>query len=344
MTPLTPGRLACSTAWLLALLVLALGAGVLLGPALSPAEAWDALRLASPDAAALDILWRVRLPRVGLAALVGASLAVAGALFQALLRNPLADPFILGVSGGAALGGVALLVLGPLLGLGAGAVPPASFAGAGLALLALLAIAGPQGRLSPAALLLTGVVLNAFASAAIVFCASFSGLVEGGRIFLWLIGSITEVRADVAIWVAAFLALGLACALPLARALNLLALGEESAAALGIETRRIKLLLLVSTSLMVGASVAVAGLVGFVGLIVPHLLRLLLGPDHRQLLPAAALGGAAFLVICDTAVRTLPAGRELPVGALTALAGGPFFLWLLRRSARRNWSGSALPW
>jgi iron complex transport system permease protein len=283
-----------------------------------------------------DIVWRVRLPRALLAALVGACLAVAGVLFQALLRNPLADPFVLGVSGGAAVGGIAAMSLGAALGWGYAAVPPAAFAGAILTTLVLYGVAGGGGgRVSGTQLLLTGVVFNAFASAAIVFVASLSGLTEGASIFLWLIGSLSASRVDVAGWVLLFLLAGLAAALPSARNLNLLSLGEESAQQLGVDVGRQQRVLLVATSLMVGAAVAVAGLVGFVGLIIPHLLRLALGPDHRLLLPAAALGGAAFLVLCDTAARTLLGGRELPVGAITALVGGPLFLFLLRRHQRR---------
>jgi iron complex transport system permease protein len=309
--------------------------GLVVGPsALSPAEVWSALA-GEAEGATADIVLRVRLPRVVLAALVGASLAVAGTLFQALLRNPLADPYILGVSGGAALGGIIVLALGGALGLGYAAVPPAAFAGAILTILLLFAVSGGGGRLSPTTLLLTGVVFNAFASAAIVFLASLSGLVEGAGIFLWLIGNLSDARFEVAGWVAAFLALGLACALPLARGLNLLALGEEPAAQLGIDVEWVKRILLGATSLMVGAAVSVSGLIGFVGLIIPHLLRLLFGPDHRLLVPASALGGATFLVLCDTVARTLLVGRELPVGAITAIAGGPLFLILLRRHHAR---------
>jgi iron complex transport system permease protein len=189
---------------------------------------------------------------------------------------------------------------------------------------------------SATTLLLTGVVFNAFASAAIVFMASLAGLSEGGSIYLWLIGSLSASRVDVAGWVALFLVAGLASALPMARSLNLLTLGEEGAAQLGVEVERVKRVLLFATSLMVGAAVSVAGLIGFVGLIIPHLLRLVLGPDHRLLVPAAALGGGAFLVLCDTIARSLLDGRELPVGAITAIAGGPLFLWLLRRHHRRT--------
>jgi iron complex transport system permease protein len=307
-------------------------AGLGAGPSPLPAREVAAVLMGAADSStAADIVLRVRLPRVVLGMLVGASLAVAGALFQALLRNPLADPFVLGVSGGAALGGIAALSLGAALGLGHAAVPPAAFAGAIATTALLYAIAGVRGRVSTTHLLLTGVVFNAFASAAIVFLASLAGRSEGAGIFLWLIGSLSAARAELAVWVAGFLAAGLCCALPMARGLNALTLGEESAQQLGVDVERHKRLLLVATSLMVGAAVSVAGLIGFVGLIIPHLLRLVVGPDHRVLLPAAALCGAAFLVLCDTAARVLLDGRELPVGAITALAGGPLFLWLLHR-------------
>ena len=317
---------------LLAAGLLAVGAGP---SALSPGEVWAVLAGEQSSGPAADIVLRVRLPRVLLAMGVGASLAVAGALFQALLRNPLADPFVLGVSGGAALGGTLVLSLGAGLGLGYAAVAPAAFAGAVLATLLLYAVAGTRGRLSATNLLLTGVVFNAFASAAIIFLASLAGLTETTTIFLWLIGSLEGARPEVAGWVGLFLMLGLAAALPMARGLNLLALGDEAAQQLGIDVERQKKLVLFATSLMVGAAVSAAGLIGFVGLIIPHLLRLLLGPDHRLLIPAAALGGAAFLVLCDTLARSLLGGGDLPVGAITALAGGPLFLWLLRRHHMR---------
>ena len=317
---------------LLAAGFLAVGAGP---SALSPGEVWAVLAGEQTSGPAADIVLRVRLPRVLLAIGVGASLAVAGALFQALLRNPLADPFVLGVSGGAALGGTLVLSLGAGLGLGYAAVAPAAFAGAVLATLLLYGVAGTRGRLSATNLLLTGVVFNAFASAAIVFLASLAGLTETTTIFLWLIGSLEGARPEVAVSVALFLMLGLLAALPMARGLNLLALGDEAAQQLGVDVERQKKLVLFATSLMVGAAVSAAGLIGFVGLIIPHLLRLLLGPDHRLLIPAAALGGAAFLVLCDTLARSLLGGGDLPVGAITALAGGPLFLWLLRRHHMR---------
>jgi iron complex transport system permease protein len=325
------------SAALASLLLAALLLGLAAGPSpIGPAEALAALFGAEPPGPTSDIVWRVRLPRVALGALVGAALACSGVLFQALLRNPLADPFVLGVSGGAALGGILVLALGQRLGLGYGAVPPAAFAGAVGATALLYAVAGSRARFSPTQLLLTGVVFNAFASAGIVFLASLAGLAEGTSIFLWLIGSLASVRSEVLAWVAAFLAGGVACAVALARSLNLLALGVESAEQLGIEVERDQRIVLLATSLMVGAAVSAAGLIGFVGLIIPHLLRLLVGPDHRLLVPAAVLGGGAFLVLCDTLARSILGGRELPVGAITALAGGPLFLWLLSRQTQRS--------
>jgi iron complex transport system permease protein len=293
----------------------------------------------SPDPV-VDIVRGIRLPRVVLAALVGASLACAGVIFQALLRNPLADPFILGVSGGAALGAIAMLSLGGALGLGYAAVPPAAFAGCLLTLLLLYFVAGRGSRISPTALLLTGVVFNAFASAAIIFLASAADMLDGSRIFIWLIGNLSAARLDAAPWLAGFLFIGLSCALLSARGLNVLALGEETAEQLGVSTDGQRRVLLVASSLMVGAAVSISGLIGFVGLIIPHALRLVLGPDHRLLVPASALGGAAFLVLCDTLARTLLGGRELPVGAITALLGGPVFLFLLRRG-EQSWIAPA---
>ncbi|MEB2345297.1 MAG: iron ABC transporter permease [Deltaproteobacteria bacterium] len=322
---------------LAALLAAALAAGLVVGPsALGPGEALRALLDPGAAGPAGDIVRRIRLPRVAAAALVGASLSLAGVCFQALLRNPLADPFVLGISGGAALAGVAVLSLGAAIGAGAGLVPIAAFAGALGATALLFGVAGWRGRLSATTLLLTGVVFNAFASAAIVFLASLGGLSEGTSIFLWLIGTLAAAPPQLLAALAGLLAAGLACALPLARALDLLALGEDGAAQLGVAVERTKRLVLLATALVVGGAVSVSGLIGFVGLVVPHALRLLFGPDHRLLVPASVLGGGAFLVACDTLARTLLPGRELPVGAITALLGGPLFLVLLRRQGGRG--------
>jgi iron complex transport system permease protein len=336
---LTPMRTLSSLAVIGSISIGALMLGLIAGPSgLGMGEILSVL--ADPYAAgpSADIVLRVRLPRVLLGALVGACLAVSGVLFQAMLRNPLADPYVLGVSGGAALGGIIVLSLGSAVGLGYEAVPPAAFAGCLITTAVLYAIAGVNARVSTTSLLLTGVVFNAFASAAIVFLASMAGLTEGASIFLWLIGSLSSIRVEVTGWVAAFLVLGLGSTFPLARSLNLSALGGESAEQLGVDIDRQRRIVLIASSLMVGAAVSVAGMIGFVGLIIPHLLRLILGPDHRLLIPASALGGATFLVICDAIARTILNGRELPVGAITALAGGPLFLWLLRRYHQRVFS------
>jgi len=295
-------------------------------------EVVDLLLRGTGEPASRDIVLGVRLPRVVLGLLVGAALATAGAIFQALLRNPLADPYVLGVSGGAALAGIAVLALGGLLGVSTRMVPIAAFGGGLFATALLYWVSGGPGRSGPTGLLLTGVVFNAFASAGIVFLASIAGFFDGSRIFLWLIGHLSAVEIDAAGIVAASVVVGLVVACVLSRSLNLIALGDETAAQLGVPVDLHRRLLLLSTSLMVGAAVSVSGLIGFVGLIVPHALRLVIGSDHRLLIPAAALTGAGFLVLSDTLARTVLDGRELPVGAVTALVGGPLFIFLLRRA------------
>ncbi|MEM9177626.1 MAG: iron ABC transporter permease [Myxococcota bacterium] len=314
---------------------------VALGTGPSSVGAADVARIvfgdaAEVDAATRDIVLRVRAPRVVLGLLVGAALATAGAVFQALLRNPLADPYVLGVSGGAALAGISVLALGARFVLPTSSVPMAAFGGGLLATALLYWVSGGRGRSSPTGLLLTGVVFNAFASAGIVFLASVAGFFEGSRIFLWLIGHLSAVEIDAVGVVAASVALGLITAFLLSRSLNLLALGDASALHLGVPVETHRRWLLLATSLMVGAAVAVSGLIGFVGLIVPHGLRLVIGSDHRLLLPATALTGAGFLVLSDTLARTALDGRELPVGAVTAIVGGPLFIYLLRRAQARG--------
>jgi iron complex transport system permease protein len=292
-----------------------------------------ALALGSARAPTLEIVLEIRLPRVLLAALVGAGLAAAGAMLQALLQNPLADPYVLGISGGATLFGVAALALG--VGLGPGAVPGAAFLGALAATGVLYWIARPAGRVPPHALLLTGVVLNAFAGSLIVFVTLALDPSRMASVLLWLVGSVRHVDPWMLGGVAVLLAIGLALGMRDAYALNLMSLGDEMASHLGVEIRRVRPRVLLATALMIGSSVAASGLIGFVGLVVPHLLRLVLGSDHRILVPASALAGASLLVLADTAARTLLAPVELPVGALTALLGGPFFLFLLRRELGR---------
>ncbi len=301
-------------------LVGALAASLLVGSAANPTR---------------EIVLEIRLPRALLAALVGAGLATAGALLQALLQNPLADPYVLGISGGAALGGVAALALGGGLWFGSAAVPIVAFVGALGASLLLYAVAAAGGRAPAHSLLLTGVVFNAFASSLIVFATSAADLARVAGVFLWLIGSIRLVEPALLAAVAVLFALGLAIALRFAYALNLIAQGDETASHLGVDVPSVRRWLLAGTALMIGASVSVSGLIGFVGLIVPHVLRLWIGSDHRTLVPASALAGALFLVVADTLARIVLAPTELPVGALTALVGGPVFLVLLRRELAR---------
>ncbi len=305
-------------------LALLLGIAVAWGLAVGSAE--------RPDAA---IVLEIRLPRVLLAGLVGAGLATAGALLQALMQNPLADPFILGISGGAALGGVFGVALGPALGLGQVPVALLAFGGALAATGLLYAVAGGAVRAPAHSLLLTGVVFNAFASSVIVFITSAIDLGRVAGVFLWLIGSIRLVETELLIGVVVLVGLGVGVGLRDAYAMNLLSQGDEVAATLGVDVARVRNRVLLATALMIGAAVAVSGIVGFVGLIVPHLLRLAIGADHRRLVPASALFGAAFVIAADNLARTVLAPTELPVGAFTALFGGPLFLTLLRRELRR---------
>ena len=292
------------------------------------------LAFGSAESPTREIVLEIRLPRVVLGMLVGAGLATAGALLQALLQNPLADPFLLGISGGAALGGVAAVALGggALLGL---SVPALAFAGALGATALLYAIAAAGGRAPAHSLLLTGVVFNAFASSVIVFLTTAVELNRVAGVFLWLIGSIRLVDDAMIACVAMLIAVGVGVGLYYAYSLNLLTQGDEAAAHLGVDVPRVRRHVLLATALMIGAAVAVSGIVGFVGLIVPHLLRLVIGADHRVLVPASALFGAALVTSADTLARTVLAPTELPVGAFTALIGGPLFLWLLRREVSR---------
>lgn len=280
------------------------------------------------------ILFEVRLPRVLLAAVLGGALTVAGIVFQALLRNPLADPYVLGVSGGASVGAVVALVAG--LGgasarLGGLGVPVLAFAGALGALLLIERVATVDGRLNVYTILLTGAVFNAFSAALIFFVQSVASFEELHAIVFQLMGQIPAFGyPEIGALTAAVAAAGVAL-FALARDYNALSLGEEAAAQLGVDVERVKRRTLVLGSLLTALAVSVAGLIGFVGLVVPHLLRLILGPDHRLLLPVGLLGGAAFLVAADLLSRTITAPNEIPVGVVTALVGGPFFLYLLRR-------------
>jgi iron complex transport system permease protein len=327
--------------WLVGLLGLLLGA-LFLGAAMG-AGSVSLVQLLPGGAPVSDvdrtILFDVRLPRVLLAALLGGALTVAGVAFQALLRNPLADPYVLGVSGGASIGGVLALVLGFggtgvwLAGLG---VPAMAFGGALGALFLIERIATVRGRMNVYTVLLTGAIFNAFSAALIYFIQSVASLEQLHAIVFYLMGRIPSL-GSVKLALVALAVLASAAALLFAgRDLNALSLGEEGARQLGVDAERLKRRCFIAGSLLTAIAVSVAGLIGFVGLVVPHLLRLLLGPDHRLLLPAGFLGGAAFLVLADLISRVMIAPNELPVGVVTALVGGPFFLYLLRRRGDRH--------
>lgn len=281
------------------------------------------------------ILLEVRLPRVLLAAVLGGALTVAGVVFQALLRNPLADPYVLGVSGGASIGGVLALLLG--LGsaggwLGGLGVPALAFTGALGALLLIESIATVGGRMTVYTVLLTGAIFNAFSAALIYFIQSLASLQELHAIVFYLMGQIPSLHLAPLGLLTLAVTLTVTALCAMGRTFNVLTLGEEGARQLGVDVERAKRLTLVLGSLLTGLAVSIAGMIGFVGLVVPHVLRLTLGPDHRLLLPAAFLAGAAFLVLADLIARLLIVPNELPVGVVTALVGGPFFLYLLRRS------------
>jgi len=332
---LTVRRLALTCAALLVLLAASVAAATLIGPVRASLVA----ALAPGGAATADhaILFRARLPRVLLGAVVGASLAGAGAALQALLGNALADPHLLGVSAGAAVAGVVVLVAGadPVSPL----VPLAAFLGAlgTVAVVFLAARAG--GRTSPHAILLVGVVCNALAASAIMLVNAIASYTQAQGVLFWIMGSLSSQSYALVALVALYALAGAAWLSRHAHALNLLAAGEEGARTLGVDVERTRRAVFLGASLLVGAAVSVSGMINFVGLIVPPLLRLLLGPDLRLLLPASFLGGAVFLVWADTLARTVLGASELPVGVVTAFLGGPFFLWLLRRSLRRASGG-----
>jgi iron complex transport system permease protein len=298
----------------------------LVGPHLGITADWSA--------ATATIILAIRLPRVLLAGLVGAALALAGATYQGLFRNPLADPYLIGVASGAALGATASLVLGLPAGLySAGLTQWCAFAGALLAVGAVYGLARVGGATPLTTLLLAGVAIGALASAATSFLMFWRGD-QLLAIYGWLLGGFTLASWSRVWLLAGYVALGAALLLPAGRLLNALQLGEEGAQALGIDVERLKVGLIVAATLVTAAAVSVSGLIGFVGLIVPHAIRLLWGGDYRTLLPLSALGGALFLIVADGLARTVVAPGELPVGILTALCGAPFFLYLLRRSKR----------
>ena len=280
------------------------------------------------------ILFQIRFPRVALVAIIGASLGSAGATYQGLFRNPLADPYLVGVAAGAGLGATLALVLElPATFLGLNSVPLGAFLG-GVVTVTLVILFAQVGRSTPVTtMLLAGVAIGAFATAftTLLMLRSPEGM---RRAFNWLLGGYSGGGWRPFWIVLPYLVVGLVVLQMHARALNVLQLDEEQAQQLGINVDRLKLILVGAATLMTAAAVAFGGLIGFVGLVVPHVVRMLGGPDYRRLLPVSAIGGAAFLILADLTARTILAPRELPVGVITALTGAPFFVYLLRRLKR----------
>jgi len=335
---------------LIALLVVAIGASLAIGAVtIAPGQVLAILG----DQVGLPLPWAyetrqelvltgIRLPRVLLAIGVGGGLAVSGAVMQGLFRNPLADPSLIGVSSGAALAAVVAIVLGStVLGawtdtLGAFLLPAAAFAGGVIATLVVYRLATREGRTSVATMLLAGIAINALAGAGtglMIFIADDDQLRD---LTFWTLGSLGGATWERLAVVGPCLLGGMLVAPLLARPLNALLLGEGEALHLGINTERVKKLVIVLAALVVGAAVAVSGIIGFIGLVVPHLLRLAVGPDHRVLVPGSALLGGALLLGADLLARMIVAPAELPIGIVTALLGAPFFLWLLLRDRKRG--------
>ncbi len=280
------------------------------------------------------IVWELRLPRAILGVLVGGGLALAGAVFQALLRNPLAEPYILGISGGAAAGAVLVLALG-LASAMSWFLPAAAFAGALLAIALVFGVAiSADRRLDVRVLLLSGVVVGAFFSACIALILALAQAEVVRSAVLWMMGSLAGATWRTVGVVAAYTIPSCLLLLTLARALNLMSIGEETASYLGTEVERVKRVAYGVASLVAAAGVAFAGVIGFVGLVIPHGVRLVMGSDHRTLLPLSFLAGGAFLTLADLLARVVLAPTEIPIGVITAFVGVPFFLLLLRRSLR----------
>jgi iron complex transport system permease protein len=330
--PLTKGRMAAT------LIILTIATVVVAVVAIAFGSVHISLARAVVDAASPDraILIGVRLPRILMGAIVGAVLAGVGVALQALVRNPLAEGGILGISGGGAFGAIVAMVLFSRHAATDTIVPVAAFVAALVSTWAVYRLAQLEGRLEPFTLLLVGVIFNAFWGAAIMLVNSIVNFYFTHSILFWLMGSLeAPTYREVMVVTLCGLA-GFAVLIARARDMNLMSLGDDEAAELGVEVDAVRRMIFVATSVMIGAAVAVSGIISFVGLIVPHILRTVIGPDHRLLLPASILGGAAFTVTADLIARTVIAPSELPVGAITALCGGPFFIYVLRRTGRKS--------
>ena len=321
--------------WVVAVSLVILAVSIFAGLSAGAAGGgWRAVfKIFAGDEAGLlgDIIWRLRLPRVMLAALVGATLSLGGLVFQALLRNPLAEPYILGVSGGSAIGAIVGILMGLARFPGVWAT---AFAGSMITLALLFFMASGRSLSRSHSLLLSGVMVNAFCSAVIMFLLSMAQDNRLHNILFWLMGDLSSATNDKVLGLAATVLPCFVIIFIRSQSMNLLTLGSDMAHSMGVNIKRTTALLLIVTSLMVSATVSYCGLVGFVGLVIPHLLRILLGPDHRLLTSACVLGGASFMVVCDILARSLSAQGEIPVGVITALVGAPLFIFLLRKSQR----------
>ena len=277
------------------------------------------------------VVFGLRLPRIALGILVGAALATSGAGFQALLRNPLADPYVLGIASGAALGAMLSLMFAPQV---PGAIQAAAFAGAAVTTAAVYFLGRRGGKLDSATLLLAGIISASFLSAAIMFLGTtLSGRDQRGMAF-WIMGDLASPPSLDLHWLYLLLIVAVGSIYTTSSDLNLILTGEQEARHLGVNVNRVKLVVYIAASLLTGLAVSVAGAIGYVGLIVPHVMRMIFGTDYRLLIPASAIGGAIAIVLADTLARTVVAPTELPVGAMTALAGAPVFIYLMRRSVR----------
>lgn len=281
-----------------------------------------------------DVLWAIRFPRVVMAALVGAGLAVSGLLMQAIFGNPLAEPGVIGISSGAAVGAGLSIVFGLTI-FGEWTTAALAFAAGLVATLLVYFMSRADGRTEVVTLVLTGIAINAVAGAAIALLTFLGDTQSREQIIFWQLGSLAGSRWQQMAIVAPVLALGLIAAYLVARKLDLLALGERTARHLGVNVEVLRIGVIVLVALLVGAAVAFAGIIAFVGLVIPHLMRMILGPAHLPLVTASALGGALLLTLADLGARTLVPMADLPIGMLTSLVGGPFFFWLLRRTRKR---------
>ncbi|MBN1276269.1 MAG: iron ABC transporter permease [Deltaproteobacteria bacterium] len=330
-SPFIMKRICFVSLLMLLLLFLAMILGISMGSTeYGIKEIWESLTCSGEtDSMAYSIIWHIRFPRVVLAALVGATLSLGGLVFQALLRNPLAEPYILGISGGSAVGAITGILMGISRFPG---VSLTSFAGSIATLLLIIVISSGPTILKKDSLLLSGVMVNAFCSAVIMFLLSIAQDSRLHNILFWLMGDLSLSEIKGVMILAATLIPCFVLIFLLSNSMNLLLMGKDVARTTGVNIKAVSITLLVITSLMVSATVSHCGLIGFVGLVMPHLLRLIFGPDHRVLVPACILGGGAYMVFCDLLARVLPAQGEMPSGVITAMIGAPLFIFLLKRT------------